>query len=108
LPDDVTADLARLVEAYAAEHRCPSITWGVVGHEGLTAWGSTGTLEVGATRPATEHSVYRIASMTKSFSCAAVLALRDAGVLSLADRIDAIAPECVARRPTPGRSPSAT
>lgn len=106
LPDDVTTDLARLVEAYAAEHHCPSITWGVVDADGLAAWGSTGTLEVGAARPATEHSVYRIASMTKSFSCAAVLTLRDAGVLSLADRIADLAPELAGvRGPTRDAAP---
>jgi CubicO group peptidase (beta-lactamase class C family) len=106
LPDDLIADLAALVESYAAEHHCPSITWGVVGADGLAAWGSTGTLAVGAVQPASEHSVYRIASMTKSFSCAAVLALRDAGALSLADRIADLAPELAGvRGPTADAAP---
>ncbi|MEZ5224333.1 MAG: serine hydrolase domain-containing protein [Ilumatobacteraceae bacterium] len=41
----------------------------------------------------TDDSVYRIASMTKSFTAATVLSLRDEGVLSLDDRIDRHAPE---------------
>ncbi len=106
VPDAVTTDLARLVEAYAAEHHCPSIAWGVVDADGLAAWGSTGTLEVGAARPPSEQSVYRIASMTKSFSCAAVLTLRDAGALSLADRIADLAPELAGvRGPTADAAP---
>lgn len=106
LSDDVTAELAHLVEQYAHDHQCPSIAWGVVGVDGLDAWGGTGTLEVGADRPPDQHSVYRIASMTKSFTCAAVLSLRDDGVLSLADRIADIAPELgEVRGPTTDAAP---
>jgi CubicO group peptidase (beta-lactamase class C family) len=60
----------RLVDEAAATHRCPTIAWGLV---------ADGQLADGADTDV----VYRIASMTKSFTCAAVLALRDEGVLSL-------------------------
>jgi CubicO group peptidase (beta-lactamase class C family) len=53
-----------------------------------------------------EHTVYRIASMTKSFSCAATLALRDDGVLRLDDPIGELAPELHSlRSPTDDAAP---
>jgi len=77
-------------ERYAHEHRCPSIAWGLVVDGQLAHTGSVGT--VGDAAP-TADTVYRIASMTKSFTCAAILTLRDEGVLSLDDPITMHAPE---------------
>ncbi len=70
-----------LVNAFAEQHHCPTVAWGVVGDGSLIASGSVGDV--------TERTVYRIASMTKAFSAAATLWLRDAGVLRLDDPIDA-------------------
>lgn len=90
--------LAALVGEYSAEHRCPSISWGVVAEGQVAVAGSVGVLDVEAPTPVapTADSVYRIASMTKSFTCAAILALRDDGVLSLSDRVADLAPELAA------------
>jgi CubicO group peptidase (beta-lactamase class C family) len=90
--------IAALVGEYATEHRCPSISWGIVAGGQVAVAGSVGVLDVDAPVPAapTADSVYRIASMTKSFTCATILALRDDGVLSLADHIADIAPELAA------------
>ena len=73
-----------ILESVFAEHaalgRLPSLAWGLV--------------EDGAVRLArAEHTVYRIASMTKSFTCAAILILRDEGRLALDDPIARHAPE---------------
>ncbi|MEY4173875.1 MAG: hypothetical protein RI900_1040, partial [Actinomycetota bacterium] len=73
--------LARLAEEAALTHHCPSLAWGLVRDGALAACGGVGTLDDGA--PPDEHTVYRIASMTKSFTTAAVLTLRDEGALSL-------------------------
>ena len=43
--------------------------------------------------PVTPDSVFRIASMTKSFTAAAILSLRDAGKLSLDDAAETYVPE---------------
>jgi len=65
---------------HAAIGRVPSLAWGLVdGGELRLASG--------------EHAVYRIASMTKSFTCAAILILRDEGRLALDDPIARHAPE---------------
>jgi CubicO group peptidase (beta-lactamase class C family) len=77
------APIDALVRSYAADHHCPTIAWGVVVDGVLAVWGT-----VGPNAPQLdEHSVYRIASMTKSFSAAATLLLRDEGALGLDDPV---------------------
>ncbi|MBI4932634.1 MAG: beta-lactamase family protein, partial [Actinobacteria bacterium] len=83
--------LDELVERSLAQHRCPSIAWGVLEHGHLVVAGGSGLLHDGA--PPDEHTRYRIASMSKSFTTAAVLGLRDDGVLRLDDPITTFAPE---------------
>lgn len=78
------APLDRLVESFAEERHCPTVSWGVT---------IDGELTTGGSGDVTEHTVYRIASMTKSFSAAATLSLRDEGVLRLDDRVAHHAPE---------------
>jgi CubicO group peptidase (beta-lactamase class C family) len=96
--DPATTSLARidrapideLVARFATEQRCPTVSWGVVHDGSLLVSGSHGSL---GGRAVTARTVYRIASMTKSFSAAATLWLRDAGVLRLDDAIGRYAPE---------------
>ena len=95
--------ITELVATYAEQHHCPTVAWGVVGDGALAATGSVGDVD--------ERTVYRIASMTKSFSAAATLWLRDAGVLRLDDPIGGTPrswPISAARPPTRRRSRSAT
>ncbi|MFW2336332.1 serine hydrolase domain-containing protein [Ilumatobacter sp.] len=90
-PDPVRLDatpLGEFVSSFAAERHCPTLAWGVVLGDTLAASGAVGD--------ANEHTVYRIASMTKSFSAAATLLLRDEGVLRLDDPIAEHAPELAA------------
>jgi CubicO group peptidase (beta-lactamase class C family) len=83
--------LAHLADEAAATHHCPSIAWGLVLDGSLVASGGVGTLDDGAAPD--HHTVYRIASMTKSFTTAAVLGLRDDGALSLDVPVAQYAPE---------------
>ncbi len=55
-----------------------------------------GTLSASGGHAADEHTVFRIASMTKSFTAACVLALRDEGAFALDDPIARHAPELAA------------
>lgn len=80
----------RLVAEFAADRHCPSVAWGIVRDGRLECHGATGSVR--GAEP-TDRTVYRIASMTKSFSVAATLLLRDEGVLRLDDPIDRHAPE---------------
>lgn len=83
-------DLRPHVEAFRAAHQIPSLVLAVVQHGRPTT--TIGVAAPGHPVP-DEHSVSRIASMTKSFTAAAVLALRDDGVLSLDDPIALHVPE---------------
>jgi CubicO group peptidase (beta-lactamase class C family) len=75
--------LDQTVAEYATEHLCPTVSWGVVRDGALQLSGAAAA----DARHIDEHSVYRIASMTKSFSAAATLLLRDEGLLRLDDPV---------------------
>ncbi len=90
--NEARADLDRLVAHVSQQHRC-SIAWGVVAGGELVLTGAH------AAEPdplPNEHTVFRIASMTKSFTASAVLILRDRGLLKLDDVVSDIAPEFAA------------
>ncbi len=59
----------------------------------LVHTGSVGYTDVARKTPATTQSLFRVASMSKSFTAMAILQLRDAGQLSLDDRADQYIPE---------------
>ncbi len=88
---EIGSTVEHLVADVAERHHCPSISWGIVQDGRLACHGATGLLDNGIAP--TADTVYRIASMTKSFTAAAVLLLRDDGVLSLDDPVTAHAPE---------------
>ncbi len=100
---DCIAELQRIAEEVAVESFCPSISWGVVADGALAHHGAVGALDDGT--PPTAQSVYRIASMTKSFTAATVLALRDEGVWSLDDAVALHAPELATVVGPPGSAP---
>lgn len=82
------------VDAVFGEHfargAAPSLAWGTFDRTGLVHFGSAGA-SPGGVRPSPD-TAYRIASCTKSFTAAAVLALRDRGALALDDPITRYVP----------------
>ncbi|TDW28457.1 serine hydrolase domain-containing protein [Cryobacterium psychrophilum] len=82
------------VDEVFAEHHArgsaPSLAWGTFDRSGLVRFGSAGLGQDG-TVPGS-NTAYRIASCTKSFTAATVLALRDAGKLSLDDPVTRFVP----------------
>jgi CubicO group peptidase (beta-lactamase class C family) len=91
---DLTADLRARIDDFTAalivEHRLPSLVLGLAVGSDLVHVSSAAS----PSQPTpTERTPYRIASMTKSFTAAAVLVLRDRGRLRLDDRIAELAPE---------------
>jgi CubicO group peptidase (beta-lactamase class C family) len=95
----------QLVGSFAAERHCPSIAWGIVRNGVLEAHGSTGEVQG---RTPDEHTVYRIASMTKSFSAAVTLLLRDEGAIALDAPVERYAPELAGVRSPTADAPSIT
>jgi CubicO group peptidase (beta-lactamase class C family) len=71
----------------------PGLAWGVIIDGELAASGAVGLRDVEANQPATPQSIFRIASMTKSFTALAILSLRDDGKLSLDDAVTKHIPE---------------
>src|SRR4029079_8351330 len=70
----------------------PGLIYGIVRDGSLVHSRGLGTLRVGADATPTTSSIFRIASMTKSFTAATVLLLRDAGTLPLHDEKRAVRP----------------
>lgn len=90
--DSLAALDARFLRV-AAERRLPGIAWGVVRDGVLVHAGGHGTARDGEDRTPDADTVFRIASMTKSFTAATVLSLRDEGLLSLDDAVGRWVPE---------------
>lgn len=103
VPEEALREITTLVEEAVAAHRTAGITWAVIGGhahaEAVLAHGAAGhrALEGGlpaaGSSPMDRATVSRIASMTKSFTAATVLALRDEGRLRLDDPVAAHVPE---------------
>ena len=104
---DLRAALHALAVARAERHRIPGIAYGVIAEGRLAVAGGVGEVGDGAGLP-DERTLFRIASMTKSFTAAAVLRLRDAGRLRLDDPVAAHVPEAAGLRPPTTDSPAIT
>ena len=83
---------------WARRARAPGIAWGLVRDGQLAAGGGTGSLRVGEEAPPGVGSVFRIASMTKSFTGAALMILVADGRLRLDDPVADHVPELAAWR----------
>lgn len=94
------ASLARAfpaIDAYLRERIAragrPGGAFGIVIDGELAHVTVAGVQDLESKRPVTADTVFRIASMTKSFTAMAILKLRDAGKLSLEDPVDRHVPE---------------
>jgi CubicO group peptidase (beta-lactamase class C family) len=87
-PEALTAALERLVRREQHDKRLPSITAAVL-RDGETVWETAvGTADVAASSEATPDTQYRVGSITKTFTAASIMQLRDEGKLSLDDTLD--------------------
>ncbi len=88
--------------AFVKEHRLPGAAVGVV-HDGELAWaGGVGFADRAARRPSDPKTLYRIASITKTFTATAIMQLRDEGKLTLDDPAIAYLPELQAAQSSLG------
>jgi len=86
-------EVERIVREYAERAHIPGYAFGVL-VDGQLVFARTGGLAVVETQaPVTSGTVFRIASMTKSFTALAILKLRDEGKLSLDDPAARFVPE---------------
>ena len=105
-------DLAVVDETFAAAmavSHVPGAVWGVVLDGELVHVGAAGTTSVGdGARPPDEHTLFRIASMTKSFTAATLMSLRDDGALRLDDPVASHVLELAGLRAPTSDSPTIT
>jgi CubicO group peptidase (beta-lactamase class C family) len=85
--------LDKVYKDYMEKNHFPSIAFGVVANGKLVYSNSFGFADVEKKNPASSKAMYRIASMSKSFTAMAILKLRDEGKLSLTDPVSKYVPE---------------
>jgi CubicO group peptidase (beta-lactamase class C family) len=85
--------------------QAPGVAYGVVLDGALIHSRGLGTLRVGEEATPTADSIFRIASMTKSFTAATVILLRDEGSLRLDDLAEEYVPELAGLRYPTADSP---
>ena len=79
-------DIDQIFRQYASERKIPGMVWGIVIDGQLAHTQSVGD-------HVTSETIFRIASMTKSFTALAILKLRDEGKLTLEDPVAKWIPE---------------
>ncbi|HEY6502675.1 MAG TPA: serine hydrolase domain-containing protein [Chitinophagaceae bacterium] len=82
-----------IYKSYAVENHFPGIAFGVVVDGKLVYTGNYGFTDIDKKIPVTSSSLFRIASMSKSFTAMAILKLRDEGKLKLDDPAHLYIPE---------------
>ena len=87
------SDIDRIFADFATRTHVPGAAWGIVIDGELAHAGSSGYRDVAAKAPVDADTVFRIASMTKSFTAMSILKLRDEGKLSLDDPAERYVPE---------------
>jgi CubicO group peptidase (beta-lactamase class C family) len=87
------ADIDRLFADFAKSSHVPGAAWGIVIDGELAHSGAAGVRDTKTNAPVDADTVFRIASMTKSFTAMAILKLRDEGKLSLDDPAERYVPE---------------
>lgn len=79
------SEIDEMYRKHAEKNGYPGYAYGILLDGELIHFGSGGFINVDQKIPATPQSMFRIASMTKSFTAMAILRLRDEGKLRLDD-----------------------
>jgi CubicO group peptidase (beta-lactamase class C family) len=86
-------EIERIYREHAIENHFPGIAFGLMLDGDLVFSGCHGYVDLESKIPVTERTLFRIASMTKSFTAMAILQLRDQGRLRLDDPASRHLPE---------------
>ncbi|CAN5895450.1 serine hydrolase domain-containing protein [soil metagenome] len=90
---DVFAGIDRAFDEYRLDAHVPGLVYGIVMDGRLVHVKAFGVQDLEANRPVTTETLFRIASMTKSFTALSILGLRDEGRLSLDAAAETYIPE---------------
>lgn len=83
----------QIYKDYAQKNHFAGVSYGIVVGGQLLHTGNVGVINTTSQAPATTQSLFRIASMSKSFTAMAILKLRDEGKLLLSDPVYKYIPE---------------
>ena len=86
-------EIDRALREFTAREHVPGAALGVVIDGKLAHVAVTGVRDIASKAPVNADTVFRIASMTKSFTAIAIMKLRDTGKLSLDDPAERYVPE---------------
>ena len=106
--DDVLADIETELEQLVVDERLPGLSVGLVLDQELAWFKGFGTRDLATGEPADQHTLHRVASITKTLTTAAVLQLRDRGLLALDDQLERHLPEFAGVREVAGRRDQVT
>lgn len=90
---DVFAGIDRAFDEYRLDAHVPGLVYGIVMDGRLVHVKAFGVQDLETNRPVTAETLFRIASMTKSFTALSILKLRDEGRLSLDATAETYIPE---------------
>jgi CubicO group peptidase (beta-lactamase class C family) len=82
-----------IMREFTGREHVPGAAWAIVMDDRVVHTGVVGLREVATKAPVDSSSVFRIASMTKSFTAMAIMRLRDEGKLSLDEPAERYVPE---------------
>ena len=97
-----------LMRGFAERGRVPGMAYGIIVDGRIAHVGTAGYREVASRSPVDSATVFRIASMTKSFTALAILQLRDQGKLALDEPAERYVPELAGLRYPTADSPRIT
>ena len=86
-------EIDRLMSTFADRAKVPGIAYGIIVDGKVIHIGVAGVRNTATKEPVDTNTVFRIASMTKSFTALSILKLRDEGKLSLDDPAEHFVPE---------------
>jgi CubicO group peptidase (beta-lactamase class C family) len=99
-PESLVRELRHRVLRVQKDQRLPSVSAAVSRNGGLLWNDAVGVADEDADAAATPDTQYRVGSITKTFTAAAIMQLRDAGELGLDDRLGDHIPEAAHPGPT--------
>ena len=102
------ADVDKLFQDFASANHVPGAAWGIVIDGRLVHAGAAGYRDLETKSAPNADTVFRIASMTKSFTAMSILELRDEGKLSLDDPAEKYVPELASLKYPTTDSPKIT
>jgi D-alanyl-D-alanine carboxypeptidase len=82
-----TAVVDSIIRRHVAEKRITGVSVGIMQHGAIVFARGYGTADLETGRPVTTRTMFAIGSVTKQFTCSALLMLQEEGKLSLNDPV---------------------